>query len=320
MARELGVSESTISRALSGKGRISKDTSEKIREFAQKKGYRPNVLAKGLIQNCTFNLGVILPLEDTDVPFFKECMNGVCEEAAVYNYDIIISITAHESFEQIQRLILNKKVDGFILTRTVINSGTVRLLKKYGIPFVVIGPSDDLEVISIDNPNKEASRELTELLLMKGLRRLMLFGGNPLYYVSESRRQGFLEAHRNKNILLEESQILMDIQDYWSTRRAVEHAVTAGADCILCMDDTICSLVSGCLREMSVDVPGTMKLASLYDSPQIENNLPPVTSLRFNTKELGKNACRRMLEILGTPVKEQQMPLNYQVILRESTK
>lgn len=320
MARELGVSESTISRALSGKGRISRETTEKVQAFAKERGYRPNVLAKGLIQNCTFNLGLIIPLEDTDVPFFKECMNGICEEAAAYNYDIILSITTHESFEQINRLIQNKKVDGFILTRTIINSGTVKLLKRYGIPFVMIGPSDDLEIISIDNPNREASRELTELLLMKGLRRLMLFGGNPLHYVSESRRQGFLEAHRNKNILLEETQIFMGIQDYWSAKRAVERAVTAGADCILCMDDIVCSLVLGCLREMNVNVPGTLKLASMYDSPQMEYNLPSVTSLHFNTKELGKNACRRMLEILGTPIKEHLRPLNYQVILRESTK
>lgn len=320
MARELGVSESTVSRALSGKGRIGRETAEKICRFAEEKGYRPNILAKGLTQNRSFNLGLIIPLEDTDVSFFKECMDGICEEAATHNYDIIITITKDNSLEQLQRLILNKKVDGFILTRSIMESGTVKLLKKYGIPFVMIGPSDDTEIISIDNPNREASRELTELLLMKGLRRLMLFGGDPLHYVTESRRQGFLDAHRNRNILLEKYQISMDIQDYRSTRRAVERALTAGADGILCMDDMICSLTLGCLREMNIDIPGALKLASLYDSPQMKNNLPPVTSLRFDTKELGRNACRRMLEILGEITEDEQMPLNYQVILRESTK
>ncbi len=258
--------------------------------------------------------------KDYTVSFFKECMDGICEEAAAHNYDIIITITKDNSLEQLQRLILNKKVDGFILTRSIMESGTVKLLKKYGIPFVMIGPSDDTEIISIDNPNREASRELTELLLMKGLRRLMLFGGDPLHYVTESRRQGFLDAHRNRNILLEKYQISMDIQDYRSTRRAVERALTAGADGILCMDDMICSLTLGCLREMNIDIPGALKLASLYDSPQMKNNLPPVTSLRFDTKELGRNACRRMLEILGEITEDEQMPLNYQVILRESTK
>lgn len=320
MARELGVSESTISRALSGKGRIGRETAEKIQKFAEEKGYRPNVLAKGLIQNCTFNLGLIIPLDSTDIPFFKACMDGICEEAAVYNYDIILSIAKDGSFEHIRRLILNKKVDGFILTRAVVNSGTVKLLKKYEIPFIVIGPPDDMDIISIDNPNQEASRELTELLLMKGLRRLMLFGGNPLHYVSESRRQGFLETFRSKDLLPDESSIFMGIEDYRSAKRAVEHALTAGADGIICMDDTICSLTLGCLREMGVDVPGRLKLASLYDSPQMEHNVPPVTSLRFDTKELGKNACRRMLEILGVTLKEERTPLHYQVILRESTK
>lgn len=75
MARELGVSESTISRALSGRGRIGRETAEKIQKFAEEKGYRPNVLAKGLIQNCTFNLGLIIPLDSTDIPFFKACID-----------------------------------------------------------------------------------------------------------------------------------------------------------------------------------------------------------------------------------------------------
>lgn len=47
-----------------------------------RKGYGPNVLAKGLIQNCTFNLGLAVPLEDTDASFFRACMDGICEEAA----------------------------------------------------------------------------------------------------------------------------------------------------------------------------------------------------------------------------------------------
>ena len=177
-----------------------------------------------------------------------------------------------------------------------------------------------MEIISIDNPNREASRELTELLLMKGLRRIMLFGGNPMHYVTESRRLGYLDAHRNRNILLEDSQVFMNIQDYRSARRAVEHSLNAGADGILCMDDSICSLALSCLREMNIEIPAMLKLASLYDSPQMEHNLPPVTSLRFDTKRLGKNACCRMLEILGTATNEGQIPLNYQVILRESTK
>lgn len=322
IARELGVSKTTVSRALSGKGRIGKDTTERVRTFAKQHGYRPNVIAQGLAQNKTYNLGLMIPLEyaDADVPFFKECMDGICEEASEYNYDIIISIQQGNSLSQLQRLVMKHKVDGIILTRTVVDSSAVRFLKEQRVPFVVIGPSDDLEVVSIDNPNREASRELTGLLLMRGLRRLALIGGNSMHYVTESRKQGFVDAHRDMGIPISDARIFMEVEDYRRAMRAVEQVLSMGADGIVCMDDSISNLVMGCLRERGVEIPSMIKLASLYDSHQLERNLPPVTSLRFDTKGLGKNACMKMLELLGERMEDERSLLSYQVILRESTK
>lgn len=319
IAKELGVSKTTVSRALSGKGRIGQDTVERIQAFVKEHGYRPNVMAKGLAQNKTYNLGLVIPIAYSDFSFFKECMNGIIEEASQYNYDIILSIEKDKGREQIRRLVENHKVDGMILTRAVMNSGTVEFLKEHQVPFVMIGPSDDLGVISIDNPNREASRELTGLLLMKGLRRLALFGGNSRYYVTKSRKQGFLDAHLDKGILMDDSLVFMEIEDYRKAMWAVDQALSGGVDGMVCMDENISELVLGCLKERGVEIPAMMKLASLYDSHQMEHNLPPVTSLRFDTKGLGRNACMEMLGLLGEQV-ERETPLGYQVILRESTK
>lgn len=320
IARELGVSKTTVSRALSGKGRIGKETIEQVCAFAESHGYRPNEIAKGLAKSRTYNLGLVIPMEYTDVPFFKECMDGICEEASYYNYDIIITIIRKGDLSQVQRLVSNHKVDGIILTRTTINSGEVSFLKEHEVPFVVIGPSEDPNVLSIDNPNQEASKELTSLLLMKGLRRLSLIGGSSQHYVSKSRKKGFVDAHREMGFHAEPSLIWMEVEDYRRAMRAVAYILSAESDGIVCMDDKICSLVLGCLREKGIEVPSMIKLASLYDSHQMEHHLPPVTSLRFDTKELGRNACMEMLMILGEELKEEATPLGYQVILRESTK
>lgn len=320
IARELGVSKTTVSRALSGKGRIGRDTVERVQAFAKEHGYRPNVIARGLAQNRTYNLGLVIPVEYTDVPFFKECMDGICEKASEYNYDIVIAIAKEDCLSQIHRLVMNHKVDGIILTRTTVDSGEVRFLKGQDVPFIVIGPSDDPEVTSIDNPNREASRELTTFLLLKGLRRLALLGGNSRHYVTESRRKGFLDAYRDSGFHADEALIFMGIEDYRKAMWAVERILLAESDGIVCMDDNISGLVLGCLREKGIDVPSRIRLASLYDSHQMEYNLPAVTSLRFDTKGLGKNACMEMLQLLGEELQEEPLRLNYQVILRESTK
>ena len=320
IARELGVSKTTVSRALSGKGRIGRETVERVQAFVKEHGYRPNVMAKGLAQNRTYNLGLVIPMEDTNVSFFKECMDGICEKASEYNYDIIIAIMREDRLGQLHRLVMNHKVDGIILSRAMMESGSVRFLKEQGIPFVVIGPSDDLEVMSIDNPNREAGRELTSLLLLKGLRRLALVGGNSRHYVTESRKKGFLDAHRDNGFHADDALIFMEIEDYRRAMWAVDRILLAESDGIVCMDDHISELVLGCLRERGIEVPSQIRLASLYDSRQMECNLPAVTSLRFDTRELGRNACMEMLRMLGEELSEEPRKLNYQVILRESTK
>ena len=321
IARELGVSKTTVSRAISGKGRISRETRDRVQTFIIEHGYRPNSQAKALAQRKTYNIGLILPseYEATEFRFFRDCMNGICEEASGYNYDVIITMTDGYDLTQICRMTARRKVDGLILTRSTANVRIENCLKKEEIPFVVIGPSGDPEVLCVDNQNQEASREITGIMLMKGMRRLALFGGRSGYLVTESRLKGFLQAHRDQGIEQKKSLIFLDVDSRARAARALVRALEEGADGIVCMDDFITGLALGCLREKGIRIPSEMKLASLYDSPQLENNMPPVTSLWFDTRELGRNACRMLLRCLGEDTADQKDGMNYQVILREST-
>ena len=322
IARELGVSKTTVSRAISGKGRIGQATRERVLQFIEEHDYRPNVLARGLAQKKTYNLALLLPKDyaATEFPFFKDCMNGICEVASNYDYDIIISMISGEDVSQIQRLELNRKVDGMIVSRTVAGSAAQEYLKQCREPFVVIGPTDDPEIPSVDNKNQEASRELTGIMLLKGIRKLALLGGNQNYNVTGSRYQGYIDAHKNAGVPLDESLVFMDIDNPIRAAEAVKKALENQVDGILCMDDVICSMCLGVLREKRIKVPAQIKVASLYDSRNLEYNDPPVTSVKFDTVRLGKMACAKLLRILGENLEEDaKIPLNYQVVLREST-
>ncbi len=322
IARELGISKTTVSRAISGKGRISKATTERVLQFIARHDYRPNVMARGLAQSRTYNLGLVLPEEygAAEFSFFRECMNGICEVAYSANYDIVISMTEGSDISQLQRMIANRKVDGMILSRTLTESATQKFLMEKEIPFVVIGPSVYPEVVNVDNDNEGASRELTGIMLMKGMRRLALIGGSRKHLVTESRRRGFMEAHRQQGIFTDEALTFMDVDNYLKAMHAVNRALELGADGLVCMDDFITGLALGCLREKGIRIPDDIRIASLYDSVQLEYNTPPVTSLHFDAKELGRRACRTLLEMMGEPVEGEENSLSYQVILRESTK
>ncbi len=321
IARELGVSKTTVSRALSGKGRISKTTVERVRAFAREHDYRPNMLAQGLAVNKTYNLALFIPmgtLSNDEYSFFKECMVGINDVAADAGYDILMSIE-RKGMPHLQRLVSNRKADGIILSRTEMNSEEIQFLKKNRIPFVVIGPINDDEIVSVDNPNEEACEELTELFIMKGNRRLVLIGGNEKHYVNESRKTGFVKACRRNGIPANDVKIHMGVDSLSKARQVTEQLPYTSIDGILCMDEYICGMILGSLREKRIKVPEQIKLASMYDSRELEYNIPPVTAIRFRTKNLGRNVCVQMLKMLGEPVTEEYA-LGYQIILRESTK
>lgn len=322
IAKELGVSKTTVSRAISGKGRISKETRERVQRFIQENDYQPNAVAKGLAQKKTYNLALVHPADyaSIDFPFFRDCTNGICKMASRYNYDIIISMIDGEDLSPIQRLVLNRKVDGIILSRATENSAAQKYLKDSGMPYLVIGLCPDESTVSVDNKNQEASQELTEIMLMKGIRRIALFGGKESHNVTQYRYQGFVSAHERMKTAYDKELIMMNIENQVKVLEAVQRAVRARADGILCMDDFITDMTLSCLREKGIHVPEELKLASLYDSMQLENNIPSVTSVRFNTVKLGEYACFKLLKLLGEDMEQEEFQPGYQVILRESTK
>ena len=321
VARELGVSKTTVSRAISGKGRIGQATRDRVLAFIREHDYRPNIMAKGLAQKKTYNLALLLPRDygATDFPFFKDCMCGICETASAHDYDIIISMIDGEDLSRVNRLYANGKVDGMIISRAMVSSKEQEYLKKCKEPFVVIGPCDDPEIPFVDNKNEEASQELTSVMLLKGMKKIALLGGNLSYGVTGSRYQGFVNAHNAMGIPIDEKLIFMNADEQLKVEAAVQAAIEEKADAILCMDDVICNMCLSCLKEKRIQIPQQMKVASLYDSKNMECGNPSITSVHFDTIKLGKMACLKLLNLLGEMTKEEETPMNYQVILREST-
>ena len=95
IAEALGISKTTVSRAISGKGRIGEDTVRRVQEYIKEHDYIPNPMAKGLASQRTYNIAWIMPGDSyiTDLPFFQRCMIGVTNEASAHDYDVIISLS-----------------------------------------------------------------------------------------------------------------------------------------------------------------------------------------------------------------------------------
>lgn len=322
IAETLGVSKTTVSRAISGKGRIGQQTRQKVLDYIEEHHYSPNVIAKGLAQNKTYNLGVVMP-GDTNIaelPFFQNCMVGICRAASAAGYDVLISMVTENDVTQLERAVTNRKIDGVILTRTLVDDAPMRYLKENGLPFVAIGSTDDNEVVHIDNDHRSACRELTRRLLEQGIQKVALIGGSESYIVTGNRLQGFEDAFREWGDWDGAKQITLNISDGISVDRIVEELLREQTQCIVCMDDFLCGYVLNTLQQRHVTVPGEMQVASFYDSTMLVNRQPSVTSIRFDVEALGRKACELLLFMLDGKEVERRTLLGYEVCMRESTR
>ena len=322
VAEALGVSKTTVSRAISGKGRIGKETRERVMSYIEKHDYKPNVIARGLAQSKTFNICAVMhsDYELGDLRFFQDCLLGIQEIASLVGYDILISICKGNDISTLERIITNRKVDGVVLMRTFVDDPRIDYLINRKVPFTTIGTTDREGVVQVDHNHRSACKELTSILLMKGLKRIALIGGDVEHVVTRKRFQGFREAYEKLGLKIDEELLFLNVENNLLIDKAVKRVLAESADCILCMDDVVCSRVLKSLREERVSVPEDIRVASFYNSALLENNVPAITALSFDAKELGMVACRTVLDLIEGLETTENTLLPYEVVLKASTK
>lgn len=322
IAEALGVSKTTVSRAISGKGRIGEATRNKVLEYISEHDYKPNVIAQSLAQSKTFNICAVMPGEYgmADLPFFRNSLLGLVEVVSAMGYDVIVTLSHDKEISNLERVIANHKVDGVVLLRTVIDDPAVEFLKEKGVPFVVLGSVPDEGVVQVDSNHREACKELTSILLMKGLKKIALIGGNETYIVTQNRLAGFLDAYAQMNIPVSTDLIYQNVESRIMTEKIVAEVLSKDVDCIMCMDDTICDYMLYKFDRDGIRIPEDVRVASFYSSTLLENHIPSITSLKFDVKELGMVCGKVLLEKLEGVQAPSYTMLGYEVVLKESTK
>lgn len=321
IAEELGVSKTTVSRAISGKGRIGRETVQRVMECIEKHNYNPNSFLRGLASLKTYNVGVAFPADDNvrNTPFFQRCLLGVCEVAAALNYDVVVTTVKENDINLLKRLVENKKVDGIILTRNLTNDMATAYLKQREMPFLLIGSSEDDTIVQIDNNHMEACEKLTSLLLADGVKRIALIAGDLNHMVNRFRCEGYFNALRRYGISIEQDMIFSDCNSAVFVEQAVRYILKRQSECIVCTDDVICGRVLSMLLEEGYVIPRDIKVASFYDSIYLETNNPPVTAIGFKAEELGTVAGKRLIDLIEGTSSRYKTILDYEIHLRRST-
>lgn len=320
VARALNVSTSTVSRAISGKGRIGGETVRRVQEYIQEHNYVPNVIAQSLADQRTYNIGFICPApEEVGAQYFYYgCMAGIYEALGDTPYDVLIIADGDRMDGRLDRALKKRKIDGAIVSRALVENHAESRLREAGVPFVVIGTSPDGQSFHVDHDHRTACAELTRRLLQGG-RELALMGGDLSQYVMQDRLQGFLSACHETGIQPKDEMLQLGLSDSEQTQTALDTVLKAGAECLVCMDDQICGMVLSLLHHKGLQIPQDIQVASFYDSSLLQSYTPAITALRFDAQKLGAVACHMLLNQLEGQEVEIVETVGYDIALRAST-
>ncbi|WP_170763302.1 LacI family DNA-binding transcriptional regulator [Ruegeria lacuscaerulensis] len=196
----LGLSQTTVSRALNGYPEVREETRLKVQAAAEKHGYRPNVRAKGLATGRSMVIGHVIPSSSQHEmvnPIFGDFVAGAAKVYAEHNYDMMFTNAPDTSIEASYRdLFARGAVDGVIIQGPKVDEPRIRTLSRLGVPFVVHGRStgatDEYDWIDINN--QRSFQRATQFLIDLGHRRIALINGLEYMDFAQRRRNGYLAA------------------------------------------------------------------------------------------------------------------------------
>ena len=200
LAASLGLSQTTVSRALNGYPEVSEATRKRVAEAARRHGYRPDSRARSLATGKAMAVGLVLPMtakHEIVNPVFTDFVAGAAETLATRGYDIVLALASEEEQTHVYRSMLSKgRVDGMIMQAPLTGDKRIALLKELGMPFVVHGrvSDHDDEYCWMDMDNRHAFHDATAHLLELGHRRIALLNGIEAMDFAHRRRDGFLDA------------------------------------------------------------------------------------------------------------------------------
>ncbi len=325
IARDLGVSKTTVSRAISGKGRISEATRAKVNEYIKECNYRPSASAKGLAESRTYNLALVLPKSfiQLDLPYIRQMMNAICEEAFNWDYNILMCLSTDLYPESLMRTLDNRKVDGVILSRTVENDALVDMLIQRDIPFATIGSlpaeTSGSATVEADHDQMGGCWALSKVILQEDREKIALLGNDMRYIVNQSRLSGFYRAVEEVGFPRENICQHTNIGTWRECAEVMETLLNSGVRRFLAMDDDICIHILHTLEKTGRVTPGDVKIYSFADNALIDTYRYPVSALRFDAAELGQIACRELLRSLRGETYTAKPILGYRIIHRQYT-
>jgi LacI family transcriptional regulator len=309
----LGLSQTTVSRALNGFPEVSEETRTRVKAAAEMHGYRPSAAARRLATGQSGTIGVVFPRERNLLGdlLFTEFLSGCIERASDLGYDITIAKASGSQSEEsvYRRAVRSARVDAVILTSPHVEDPRPGLLRSLKMPFIMHGRTrSEVRFPCLDIDNEGAFFRATRLLTELGHRRIALISGESKYNFATDRYNGYVKALSLVGIAPQKDFItggwMIEQNGYAEAQRLLKQDVAERPTAFLCSSLLQAMGVQRAAREAGLVVGEDVSLIAHDDRLQeirAETFDPPLTTTQSSIGDAGMRLVEILIEHLKAP-------------------
>ncbi|HKL60673.1 MAG TPA: LacI family DNA-binding transcriptional regulator [Sphaerochaeta sp.] len=326
VAKKVGVSAATVSYALSGKRKISREVTDRILKAVEELDYRPNITARNLASSKTWTVGLYAsPTQNIrEDYFFNNILAGVLDVLHEKKYQIhLYADYLDENNKDHPDLNLTQPIDGALIMNPRINDVYIQHIMQRKIPFVVIGTPDEREnSFYVDADITAGYYAATNYLIKKGHRKIILMNGSADYTQSGKRKTGYEMAYHDNGLSYSQDWIInvqmLEEEGYRAFKQAMN--VIPDFTAVITCNDTIAVGVLRVLKEENIQVPGKVAVISAGNTMITRIHAPSITSLDMSSYEIGSKAAELLVDVIEKRrIQPSHTIIQTNLVEREST-
>ncbi|WP_299667723.1 LacI family DNA-binding transcriptional regulator [uncultured Polaribacter sp.] len=328
IAKELGVSTSTVSKALKDSHEISLETKERIQAYANHYNYKPNSLALQLRNQKTKLIGVILP--KIVHHFFSTVIKGIEEGASTKGYRIMVCFSGESYRKEVENLkvLSNGSVDGLIVSiasETLANKdfNHFKELVNEEIPLVLFDRVvDEIRCDKVVVDDVGAGYKATKHLLNHGCKKIALITTPEHVNVGALRRKGYERALKENNINVDTS-IIVEINESEDIKEQIRTIFKEGVDGIFAVNEIYAAKSIRIAKEKGLQIPNEISVIGFTDGQISAYASPSITTIAQHGLTMGKQVVETLIERIEKDAEEynpKTIVITSDLKLRESTR
>jgi LacI family transcriptional regulator len=315
IAREAGVSMATVSYVLNNSGNIAESTRERVREVANRLGYRPSGAARSLRSSKTGNIGVYLP--GFSGPVFGDILQSIYDAISVLGYEILVCST-----QLSERLLVERHVDGAIILNSFISDDVIAQVQSPAYPVVVMERIVEMPNVScVVADNVQGGYLAIRHLLETGRCRIAIICGHAESHENSQRLEGARHALEEAGINISSVPVVHggfseELAGYAMSSILQDDSTIDG---VFCLNDEMGIGAINAILRTGKSVPRDVSVIGFDDIPVANYINPSLSTIRIDKAAWGHHAATTLVDMIENGTSGRLIKLPVKLVTRQSS-